>query len=65
MTWARMVFKPAKMRSLALRKGRMDNKYCCRLDGVSEKPVKSLGEDFDVTLKDKASVEATHKELKI
>lgn len=57
MTWARMAFKPAKSRSLVLRKGRVEDEYCFHLDGalipsVSEKPIKSLGKIFDGTLRD-------------
>lgn len=68
-TWARMMFKPAKSRSLVLRKGRVENKHRFSLDGVpipsvSEKPVKSLGKIFDSTLKDKAAVQSAHMELK-
>nr|XP_061785060.1 uncharacterized protein LOC133576095 [Nerophis lumbriciformis] len=68
-TWARMMFKPAKSRSLVLRKGRVEDKHRFSLDGVpipsvSEKPVKSLGKIFDSTLKDKAAVQSAHVELK-
>ncbi|XP_073716891.1 uncharacterized protein [Misgurnus anguillicaudatus] len=67
--WARMMFKPAKSRSLVLRKGRVEDKHRFYVDGViiptvSEKPVKSLGKIFDSTLKDKVAVEAAHRELK-
>ncbi len=34
MTWARMAFKPAKSRSLVLRKGRVEDKYRFHLDGA-------------------------------
>ncbi|KAF7644982.1 hypothetical protein LDENG_00212660 [Lucifuga dentata] len=68
-TRARMMFKPAKSRSLVLRKGRVEDKYRLHLDGVlipsvSEKPMKSLGKIFDGTLRDKAVVQSTHMELK-
>ncbi|KAF7645521.1 hypothetical protein LDENG_00202680, partial [Lucifuga dentata] len=57
-----MIFKPAKSRSLVLRKGRVEDKYRFHLDGVlipsvSEKPVKSLGKIFDGT-------QSMHTELK-
>ncbi|XP_015259791.1 PREDICTED: uncharacterized protein LOC107104322 [Cyprinodon variegatus] len=69
MAWARMIFKPAKSRSLVLRKGKVEDKYRFCVDGVpiptvSEKPVKSLGKIFDSTLKDKAAVEAAQLKLK-
>lgn len=69
MTWATMAFKPAKSRSLVLRKGRVEDKYRFHLDGalipsVSEKPIKSLGKIFDVTLRDTAAVQSTQAELK-
>ena len=56
-TWARMKFKPAKSRSLVLKKGKVDNRYRFRvgeetIPTVSEKPVKSLGKWFDSTLRD-------------
>lgn len=52
-----------------MRKGRVEEKYHFFVDrvqipSVSEKPVKSLGKVFDSTLKDRAAVKATHKELK-
>lgn len=68
-TWARMVFKPAKSRSLVLRKVKVEDKYRFSLAGalipsVSEKPVKSLGKIFNSTLKDTAAVQSAGKELK-
>ncbi|XP_076860736.1 uncharacterized protein LOC143513938 [Brachyhypopomus gauderio] len=68
-TWARMMFKPAKSRSLVLRKGKVVEKYRFYLDGVlipsvTEKPIKSLGKIYDSTLKDKVAVQSTHAELK-
>nr|XP_057943465.1 uncharacterized protein LOC131138512 [Doryrhamphus excisus] len=67
--WARMMFKPAKSRSLVLRKGKVEDKHRFNLNGVpipsvSEKPVKSLGKIFDSTLKDKAAVQSANAELK-
>lgn len=55
MTRARMAFKPAKSRSLVLRKGRVEDKYRFHLDGalipsLSEKLIRSLRKIFDATL---------------
>ena len=68
-TWARMIFKPAKCRSLVLRKGGVEGKYCFHLDGlpipsVSEKTARSLGKITDATLRDTAAIQSTHAELK-
>lgn len=46
-TWARMSFKPAKSRSLVLRKGKVTDQFCFSLEdtmipSLSEKPVKSF-----------------------
>lgn len=67
-TWARMCFKPAKSRSLVLKRGKVTDKFRFSLDGtqipsVTEKPIKSLGKTFDCTLKDAASIKATNREL--
>ena len=51
-TWARMTFKPAKSRSLVLKKGKVTTKFHFTLGSVqipfiTDKPVKSLGKVFD------------------
>ena len=51
MTWARMYFKPAKSRSLVLKKGKVMEKVRFTVAGetiptLSEKPIKSLGKTF-------------------
>ncbi|XP_063050368.1 uncharacterized protein LOC134445223 [Engraulis encrasicolus] len=68
-SWARMTFKPAKCRSLVLRKGRVEDKFRFHMNGLqipslTEKPVKSLGKLFDATLRDTAAIQAMHAELK-
>lgn len=66
--WARMAFKPAKSRSLVLRKGKVTDRFRFNIEGaliptVSEKPVKSLGKVFDSSLKDTSAVQSTCQEL--
>jgi hypothetical protein len=61
-TWARMSFKPAKSRSLVLKKGKVQDRVKFRVGGqviptISEQPVKSLGKWFTKDLKDKGSCE--------
>lgn len=56
-SWARMSFKPAKSRSLVLRKGKVADRFCFALGEtpiptVTEKPVKSLGKVFNSSLRD-------------
>ncbi|KAK7916460.1 hypothetical protein WMY93_012221 [Mugilogobius chulae] len=68
--WARMNFKPAKSRSMVLRKGKVDNKCQFSIAGttiptITEKPVKSLGKVFDSSLKDTESIKATIESLDI
>ncbi len=68
MEWARMRFKPAKSRSMVLRRGKVDDKSRFSVAGatiptVTEKPVKSLGKVFDSTLRDAASIQSTCSEL--
>ncbi|XP_041934289.1 LOW QUALITY PROTEIN: uncharacterized protein LOC121697073, partial [Alosa sapidissima] len=67
-TWARMSFKPAKSRSLVLKKGKVTDRYRFSLAGatipsITEQPVKSLGKVFDCSLKDSSSIQRTSKEL--
>lgn len=50
-----MSFKPAKSRSLVLKKGKVTDKLRFMLEGttipsISEKPVKNLGKLFDHSL---------------
>ncbi|XP_073720025.1 uncharacterized protein [Misgurnus anguillicaudatus] len=66
--WARMSFKPAKSRSLVLKKGRVVEKFHFTISGtqiptLSEKPVKSLGKTFDSSLRDTTSIRNTCEEL--
>lgn len=61
MSWARMSFKPAKSRSLVLRKGKVADRFRFALgettiSSVTERPVKSLGKIFDSSLKDSAAI---------
>jgi hypothetical protein len=60
-TWARMEFKPAKSRSLVLKKGRVQDRFRFRVAGqmiptVTEQPVKSLGKWFTASLNDQQSI---------
>ena len=66
--WARMSFKPAKSRSLVVKKGKVTDRFRFNIEGkqiptISEKPVKSLGKVFDSSLKDSSSVQSTCQEL--
>ena len=68
MTWARMYFKPAKFRSLVLKKGKVMEKVRFIVAGetiptLSEKPIKSLGKTFNSSLKDTAAKQKTIKDL--
>ncbi|KAK0146299.1 hypothetical protein N1851_014401 [Merluccius polli] len=67
MAWACMSFKPAKSRSLVLKKGKVTDKFRFRLGehkipSVTEKPVKSLGKVFNCSLNDRGSIKATSAE---
>lgn len=64
--WARMRFKPAKSRSMVLRKGEVEDKFRFYISGtdiptITEKLVKSLGKVFDSSLR--ASIQSTCTEL--
>ncbi len=68
MSWARMSFKPAKSRSLVLKKGKVTDRYRFRLGeyqipSVTERPVKSLGKVFNCRLNDRDSIKATSADL--
>ena len=68
MTLARMYFKPAKSRSLVLKKGKVTEKVRFTVAGetiptLSEKPIKSLGKTFNSSLKDTAAKQKTIKDL--
>ncbi|XP_038154112.1 uncharacterized protein LOC119791846 [Cyprinodon tularosa] len=67
-TWARMTFKPAKSRSLVLKRGKVINKFIFTLGGtqipsITEKPMKSLGKVFNCSLRDTAAINATNQDL--
>lgn len=60
-TWAWMTFKPTKLRSMVLIRGKVVDKFCFSLAGntipsISEQPVKSLGKMFDASLKDTTAI---------
>ncbi|KAJ3583724.1 hypothetical protein NHX12_015663 [Muraenolepis orangiensis] len=62
-----MRFKPAKSRSMVLRKGKVVDKFRFNIadtaiPSISEKPVKSLGKVFDCSLRD-TSIQSTCTEL--
>ncbi len=66
--WARMSFKPAKSRSLVLKKGKVADRFRFTLEGsqipsVTERPVKSLGKIFDSSLKDTAALQQTRNDV--
>ncbi|KAJ3582644.1 hypothetical protein NHX12_000397 [Muraenolepis orangiensis] len=66
--WARMCFKPAKSRSMVLRKGKVVDKFRFNIadtaiPSISEKPVKSLGKVFYCSLRDTTSIQSTCTEL--
>ena len=68
MTRARMYFKPAKSRSLVLKKGKVMERVRFSVTGetiptLSEKPIKSLGKTFNSSLKDTAAKQKTIKDL--
>lgn len=61
--WCGMAFKPAKSRSLALKRGKVCEEVFFtvagqRIPSISAEPVKSLGRVFSVSLKDKDQEEA-------
>ncbi|KAK7901244.1 hypothetical protein WMY93_018013 [Mugilogobius chulae] len=67
MGWARMSFKPAKSRSLVLKKGKVWEKFRFSIENIlipsiTEQPIKSLGKIFDATLKDKVPIKSTCEE---
>ena len=60
-TWARMKFKPAKSRSLIIRKGKQTDRFILKIQGedipsITDNPVKCLGKWFDDSLNEKANV---------
>lgn len=68
MEWARMHYKPAKSRSMVLRRGKVDDNFRFSVAGekiltIKEKSVKSLGKVFDSTLRDSSSIQSTCTEL--
>lgn len=68
MSWACMSFKPAKSRSLVLKKGKVTDRFRFRLGdhqipSVTERPVKSLGKVFNYSLNDRDSNKATGADL--
>ncbi len=66
-SWACMSFKPAKSRSLVLKKGKVTDRFRFRLGEyqipVTERPVKSLGKVFNCKLNDRDSIKATGADL--
>ena len=67
-SWARMSFKPAKSRSLVLKKGRVADQFCFAIGGtpipmVIEKPTKSLGKIFNSSLRDTDALQQTKSNL--
>ena len=58
LAWARVSFKPAKSRSLVLKKRKVTDRFHFKLGehqipSVTEKPVKSLGKVFNCSLNDR------------
>lgn len=67
-TWVRMSFKPAKSRSLVLRKGRVTDQFSfpcggTKISSVTEKPIESPGKSFTSNLKDTTAHQATSDDL--
>ncbi|XP_024141063.1 uncharacterized protein LOC112154399 [Oryzias melastigma] len=67
-SWARMSFKPAKSRSLVLKKGRVADNFRFTIGGtpiptVTENPVKSLGKVFNSSLRDTIALQQTREDL--
>ncbi|XP_061878077.1 uncharacterized protein LOC133630482 [Entelurus aequoreus] len=67
-SWARMSFKPAKSRSLVLKRGKVTGKFCfslgtTKIPSLTEEPVKSLGKVFNCSLRDVASTKSTNQDL--
>ena len=67
--WARMKFKPAKSRSVVIKKGKVVNKFRFQIAGqdiptLMEKLVKSLGKMFHHTLKDTTAINEIVNNLK-
>lgn len=63
-----MSFKPAKSRSLVLKKGKVADQFPFTLEGsqspsVTERPVKSLGKIFDSSLKDTTALQHTKNDV--
>ena len=68
-TWARMRFKPAKSRSLVLKKGKVMERVRFTITGgkiptLNEKPVKSLDKIFNGSLRDTAAIQKSIQDLK-
>jgi len=68
--WARMDFKPAKSRSLGVKKGKVKDQFRFSLGDIQippvvENPVKSLGKIYNCTLKDTAALQTTTNQLVI
>ena len=68
MSWPHMSFKPAKSRSLVLKRGKVTDKFRISLGegqipSATAKPVKSLGKLFNCSLKDTYSIEASSADL--
>ena len=62
--WSRMAFKPKKSRSLSIRKGKVDDRVSFivadqKIPTLSQEPVKSLGRQYDESLKDKIAARNT------
>lgn len=67
-SWARMSFKPAKSRSLVLKKGKVVDRFRFAIGGtpiplVTEKSVKSLGKVFNSSLRDTDALQQTRADL--
>ncbi|RXN38269.1 reverse transcriptase [Labeo rohita] len=66
-SWARMSFKPAKSRSLVLKKGKVSDRFRFALGETTIPSVteKSLGKIFNSSLKDSAAIKQTKRDLTI
>lgn len=66
-SWARMVFKPKKSRSIVMRKGKVTDAFKLHVQGeeiptIRENPIKCLGKWYDDTLGDRNNISKTEKQ---
>ncbi len=67
-TWAKMVFKPKKSRSLVIQKGKTTGRFKLLVQGeeipnIQGNPIRCLGKWYDDSLSDKNSISSTGKQV--